>query len=77
MKTRSPHTILYSDLVVLAEEVFSQKESHYKGAVGRGVGNLDYFVHKMQTAKLLVRMLKKGLPGKQLDMYELFKEVSK
>lgn len=77
MIRRSPHTILYSDLVALAEEVFSQKESHYKGAVGMGAKNLDYHVHKMQTAKLLVRMLKKGMPGKQLDMYELFKEVSK
>lgn len=77
MKNRSPHTISYSDLLSLSEEVLEQRTAWYKGAVGMGAKNLDYFVHKMQTAKLLVRMLKKGLPGKQTDFLELFKEVSK
>lgn len=32
--TRSPHTILYTDLLTLAEEVLEQRTSWYKGAVG-------------------------------------------
>lgn len=77
MIRRSPHTILYADLLALAEEVLQQRTSWYNGAVGRGVTDLDFFVKKVNAAKVLVKMLKKGLPGKQIDFLELFKAVSK
>lgn len=77
MTRKSPHTIIYPDLVALAEEVLEQRTAWYNGAVGRGVTDLDFFVKKVNAAKILVKMLKKGLPGRQMDMYELFKEVNK
>lgn len=77
MSRQSSHTIQYKDLLELSEEVLSERERWYAGARARGTTNLDALSKKVQTAKTLVRMLKKGLPGRQSDFLELFQKVNR
>ena len=77
MLRSSPHTVTYKDLVALAVETLADRQKRYAGAKACGAGNLDALVHQVETAKTLVRMLKKGLPGKQTDFYQLFEQVKK
>lgn len=46
-------------------------------APGKGVTNLEALVQDVAYAETLVRMLKKGLPGRQTDFVELFNQVNK
>jgi len=41
------------------------------------VTNLEAITHDVECAETLVRMLEKGLPGKQTDFLALFHEVNK
>jgi len=77
MPRQSPHTIRYKDLLDLAEGIKTELETRYAGARARGTTNLDALTHKVETARTLVRMLKRGLPGRQTDMLELFNQVNK
>lgn len=74
---KSPLTIGYNDLLSLAEEVLKERESRYKGAQDRGITNFNALTHQVETARLLVRMLKKGKPVKQTDLFALFNETVK
>lgn len=77
MSRQSPHTVTYKDLIALATETLNDRQARYAGAKARGTGNLDALVHQMETAKTLVRMLKKCEPGKQTDFYQLFEQAKK
>ncbi len=77
MPRQSPHTITYKDLLELSEQLLVDMQGRYAGAKARGTTNLDALTHQVETAKTLVRMLKKGLPAKQTDFKELFEQVTK
>lgn len=77
MPRQSPHTVQYKDLLLLAEEILQDRQARYAGAQGRGTTNLHILTHRVETAKALVRMLRKGLPVKQADMFALFNETRK
>lgn len=74
---QSSHTVTYKDLIALATEMLSDRQGRYAGAKARGTSNLDALVHQVETAKALVRMLKKCEPGRQADFYQLFELVKK
>jgi len=73
----SPLTITYKSLQALAEEILKESETRYAGAQRNGTTNLDPLKARVENARVLVRMLEKCKPGKQADMFELFKEASK
>lgn len=73
----SPHTVTYSSLVQLAEEVLKESKYRYERAKGNGVTHLDPLVARVANAEVLVKMLKRCTPGQQADMYALFHEVVK
>lgn len=77
MSRQSPLTVTYKDLVALAEETLIERQGRCAGAKARGTGNLDILVHQVETAKTLVRMLKRCQPGRQADFLELFQQVQK
>lgn len=77
MKHRSPLTVSYKDLLSQAEDSLRVHQSAYNGAIGRGTVSLDILTHKVEVAKMLVRMLRKGLPKKQTELFELFEQVKK
>lgn len=74
---QSPLTVKYADLIVLAEESLSEWQARYAAAKARGTGNLDILVHQVETAKTLVRMLRKCEPGRQANLFQLFESVKK
>ena len=74
---QSPLTITYQDLLDFANEVLKEKQDRYLAAKGRGTTNLEPLTKRHEAAKVLVRMLRKGLPGKQTDFFELFEQVKK
>lgn len=75
MTRRSPHTVQYKDLVALAANVVAYRQRDYDAALARGAHNLDLYTHSLETAKVLHRMLKRGEPGRQTDLYALFEQV--
>lgn len=75
MIRRSPLTVTYSSLLQLAEEVLKESQYRYEKAKGNGVVHLDPLASRVENARVWVKMLKKCEPGKQTDMYELFKET--
>lgn len=77
MSRQSPHTVTYKDLIALAEEMRNDRQGRYVGAKARGTGNLDALVHQVETAKTLLRMLKKCEPGRQADLFQIFEAVKK
>ena len=77
MRRQSPHTVTYKDLVALAEEMLTDRQKRYEGAKAYGARNLDAFVHQVETAKTLVRMLKKCEPGRQADLFQIFESIKK
>lgn len=77
MSRQSSHTVTYRDLVDLAEQVHKDMVLRHAGAISRGTGSLEALTHQVETAKVLVRMLRKGMPLKQTDFLTLFKEVTR
>lgn len=77
MARQSSRTVTYKDILDLAEEVLHEREGWLNGARQRGTSNLESLTHKVETGKILVRMLKKGVKEKQTDMLELFNQTSK
>lgn len=75
MTHRSSHTVTYSDLIKLAERAQFEAEDRLSGARSRGVMNLEALRHDVETARTLVRMLKKCERGKQADLFELYRQV--
>jgi hypothetical protein len=74
---QSPHTVTYSSLLKLAEEVLQDSKCRYERAKGNGVTHLDPLVARVENARVLVKMLKKCEPGKQADLFEKLQEVSR
>jgi hypothetical protein len=77
MPRQSSRTVTYPDLLALAEEVLEQREGWLNGARQRGTSNLEPLTHKVEVARMLVKMLRKGLPARQTDFLELFEQVKK
>jgi hypothetical protein len=77
MTRRSPHTVTYSDLVDLAEEMLKGSQARYEGAQKNGTTNLDALRHRVECSKTLVRLLKKCVPGQQADLFALYQQVVK
>lgn len=77
MPRQSPHTISYKDVHDLAMQVLRDTQGRHAGAKALGTTNLEALTHQVETAKVLVKMLKKGLPLKQTDFLALFKEVTR
>lgn len=77
MPRQSSISVKYADLIHLAESTLREMEGRYAGARARGTGNLEALTHQVETAKMLVRMLRKGLREKQTDFLELFEQVRK
>jgi hypothetical protein len=77
MTRRSPLTVTYKSIQELAEEMLRDAEARYAGAQARFTSNLEPLRFRVENAKALVRMLKRCEPGKQADMYELFKQSVK
>lgn len=77
MPRQSPHTVTYKDVHDLAVQVLRDIQGRRAAAVARGTTNLEALTHQVETAKVLVRMLKKGIPAKQTDFLTLFKEVTR
>lgn len=74
---QSSITVTYADLLTLAEKVKAAAEKKLSGAQACGAHSVEGLTHDLETAKTLVRMLKKGLPEKQTDFLELFEQVKK
>jgi hypothetical protein len=77
MPRQSSRTVTYPDLLALAEEVLEQREGWLNGARQRGISNLEPLTHKVEAARMLVKMLRKGVKEKQTDFYQLFEQVKK
>jgi len=77
MIRRSSLTITYSDLVKFAEKQASYARQRRNSASGRGVVNCEGLTHDVECAEMLVRMLRKGMPGRQTSFYELFELANK
>ena len=77
MRRASSHTTTYKDLVDLSTEVVRERQAWYDGARAKGTSNLDALVKKLETAKALERLLKKGQPEKQTDLFTLFEMIRK
>jgi hypothetical protein len=75
MPRHSPHTISYKDLISLAEEVKEDASKRLAGARRNGITYLDPLIAREARADKLLRMLRKGLPGKQTDMTALFEQT--
>lgn len=73
---RSSLTISYASLLAFMQKNLSYQENRYKAARGTG-GNLNGISHDKECAETLVRMLKKCEKGKQADLFELYKNVTK
>jgi len=72
---RSSHTVTYSDLVTLAEEMLKASTARYEGAQKNGTTNLDALRLRVEYSRTLVRMLKKCVPGEQANMFTLYEQV--
>lgn len=77
MSRQSSHTVTYKDLVDLAERWKAAHEKKLAGAKACGAHSLEGLTHDLETVKMLVRMLKKGLQEKQTDFLELFEQMKK
>lgn len=77
MTRQSPYATTYKDLVDLCTEVVRERQAWYDGARAKGTSNLDALVKKLETAKALERLLKKGLWEKQTDLFTLFETMRK
>lgn len=77
MTRQSSRSVTYQDILALAEEVLREREAWYNGARARGTSNLEPLAHKVEVAKTWVRMVRKGLPGRQTNFAELFEQVKK
>jgi len=77
MTRRSALTVTYSDLVKFAEKQAAYARQRKNSAPGRGVVNCEALTNDVECAEMLVRMLRRGLPSKQTDFYELFELVKK
>lgn len=77
MPRQSSLTITYGDLLQLAENVLREREGWYNGARARGTSNLEPLAHQVEVARTWVRMIRKGLPGRQTDLLELFNQTNK
>lgn len=75
MTRHSPHTVQYHDLVVFAAEMMAACQARYDGARARGTSNLNALTHQLEVARTLHRLLKKGEPVKQTDLFSLFQAV--
>jgi hypothetical protein len=56
---RSPHTVTYSSLLKLADEVLQDSKYRYEKAKGNGVVCLDPLRARVENARVLVKMLRK------------------
>lgn len=74
---RSSQTVTYADVYHLAQQFSRDIETRYAGAGARGTTNLEALTHQVETAKVLVKMLKKGIREKQTDFFELFEQVKR
>lgn len=77
MSRSSPLTITYPSLIELVEEVLREAERMYASAVRNGTRNLEPLRFRVENAKALVKMLKRCEPGKQADLFEIYKTVTK
>lgn len=77
MSRQSSHTVTYKDLLTWAEKQAGYARRRKDMAPGKGVTNLEALTQDVECADALIRMLKKGLPGRQTDMLELFNQVNK
>jgi hypothetical protein len=77
MPRQSSHTVTYKGLLAWAEKQAAYARRRKDMAPGKGITNLEALVQDVAYAETLVRMLKKGLPGKQTDFMALFNEVNK
>lgn len=75
MPRSSPHTVTYKDLLAWAEKQLAYAKQRHSAALG--VTNLEAITKDKACAETIVRMLKKGEPGRQTDMLELFNQVNK
>jgi hypothetical protein len=78
MSRRSAHTVTFRDLVNLAEQSERDTARRLAGARSRGVGNMEALTHAHETAKAMVRLLKKwdrSKPLVQTDLFALFEQT--
>jgi hypothetical protein len=75
MTRQSPHTVTYKELLELAEGWEQDAARKLSGARATGVTNLNALTHHHEKTKVLARMLRKGLPGKQTDLFALFQQT--
>jgi hypothetical protein len=72
---QSSQTVTYPDILSLVEEVLKEREDRLNGARRRGTSNLEPLTHKVEVAKTLVRMVRKGVKEKQTDFKALFDQI--
>lgn len=77
MTRHSSLTIKYKHLITFMEAQKAFQDKRYETAKGNGVTNLEALRHNQECARVLVKMLKRCEPGKQADLFELFKGVNK
>lgn len=77
MTRRSSISLGYPDLLKWARTQRSYALRRKYSSIGRGVTNQEALSHDVACAEQVVRMLERTEPGKQANMYELFKETSK
>lgn len=77
MPRRSAHTVTYKDLLTWLEKQLAYARQRRSSAPGRGVLNCDALTHDVECAETLLRMVKKGLPGRQTDFKALFDEATR
>lgn len=75
MSRQSSKTVTYRDLLLLSERVLIESQKRYDGASARGTSSLEPLAHDVETARTMVRMMRKGMPGRQTNFFELFEQV--
>lgn len=75
MTRQSSQTVTYRDLLHLAERSLAEAEKKLRGAKACGAFSVEGITHEVESWKRLVKMLKKGLPVKQTDLFALFEET--
>lgn len=72
---RASLTVTYSDLIRFTERSLLFAQRRHDEARAKGVTNLQALSQDVEIARTLVKMLKKGQPVKQTDLFALFNAI--
>lgn len=77
MIRKSSISVTYKDLIEFATRQLSYARQRKASSLQKGILNQEAVTHEIACAEKLVRMLERCEPGRQQNLFELFKETNK